>query len=84
MSRVRSGQKFVNVATCSGGVTGPSKVVRMHSLYEDYHRAPTLSAWLFMKYDMKYSTFRGKSQARKEALRTEYQQDTCTGKLKQW
>lgn len=58
------------------GVTGPSKMTRIHSEHEDYHKAPTLSAWLFMKYDKSYKWFKNKSSNRREELRAEYEKDT--------
>ena len=51
-------------------------MTRIHSECEDYHKAGTLSAWLFMKYDMSYKAFQNKSKARKDALREEYKVDT--------
>ena len=76
MSRVKAGNKYMNVPKHSPGVAGPSKVVRIHSPSEDYHKAPTLVSWLFMKYDMSYKTFRAKSARRKDVLRQEYAEDT--------
>lgn len=76
MSRVFFDQKFVNMPRHSGYEVGSFRVVRIHSPNEDYHNAPTLSAWLFMKYDMKYTTFRRKSVAKKQQLRLEYEADT--------
>lgn len=77
MSRViKPGNKFVNSAHYDSSVTGPSKMTRIHSECEDYHKAGTLSAWLFMKYDMSYKSFQNKSKARKDALRAEYATDT--------
>lgn len=73
MSRVRADCKYMN--TCKASVRA-SKVTRIHSPNEDYHKAKTLSSWLFMKYDMKYSTFMSKSKARKDYLRAEYEEDT--------
>ena len=76
MSRVKTDQKFVNTSRYSPSTTGPSKVIRIHSPNEDFHKAPTLTAWLFTKYDMSYKAFTRKSKARKEALRLEYIRDT--------
>lgn len=76
MSRVFWDQKYVNMPRHSQSGVGPSKVVRIHSTNEDYHKAPTLSAWLFMEYDMKYTSFRRKSVATKQKLRLEYESDT--------
>jgi len=57
-------------------VTGPSKMTRIHSEHEDYHKASTLSSWLFLKYDKPYKWFRSKSGSRREELRAEYEKDT--------
>lgn len=76
MSRVHAGQKFMNVTKYDQSVTGPSKMTRIHSEHEDYHKASTLSAWFFMKYDKPYKWFRNKSSHRREELRAEYEKDT--------
>lgn len=76
MSRVHSDQKFVNMPKHDSSVTGPSKMVRIHCEGEDYHKAETLSSWLFMKYDMSYKTYSRKSKNRRAELRKEYMQDT--------
>ena len=76
MSRVHGHNKFVNIARYDSSVTGPSKMVRIHVEGEDYHKAPDLSSWLFMKYDMSYKTYRNKSKNRRNALREEYVMDT--------
>lgn len=77
MSRVQKPKnKFMNTPRHDASVTGPSKVVRIHTADEDYHRAVSLTGWLFMKYDMSYKAFRRKSRARREALRLEYAADT--------
>jgi hypothetical protein len=76
MSRVRKPNKFLNTAKYDSSVTGPSKMVRIHSENEDYHKASTLSSWLFMKYDMSYKTYSNKSKKRKDELRAEYVADT--------
>lgn len=57
-------------------VTGSSKMTRIHSDDEDYHKTTTLSAWLFMKYNKPYKWFRNKSNSRREELRAEYEKDT--------
>lgn len=75
MSRVRKPNKWVNSAKYTSEVTGPSKVVRIHSGNEDYHKAKSLAQWLFMKYDMKYKTFTRKSKKKKDILRQEYIED---------
>ena len=77
MSRVYGQNKFVNTVRYNPSLTATSKVVRVHSENEDFHKAGTLSAWLFMKYDMSYITFRRKSLARRNELREEY--FTATG-----
>ena len=77
MSRVRKpGGKFMNTNKYDSPVTGPSKVVRIHHDGEDYHKATTLSSWLFTKYDMSYKTYRNKSKNRRDELRREYAEDT--------
>ena len=77
MSRVRKpGNKFVNAVKYDSSVTGPSKITRIHSENEDFHKASSLSSWLFMKYDMSYKTYRNKSKARRDELREEYSEDT--------
>lgn len=76
MSRVKADNKHMNVPKHTSKVAGPSKVVRVHSPAEDYHEAPTLVSWLFMKYDMSYRTFRSKPVRRKDTLRQEYIEDT--------
>ncbi len=76
MSRVHGQNKFVNTVRYDPSLTATSKVVRVHSENEDFHKAGTLSAWLFMKYDMSYITFRRKSLARRNELREEFFSDT--------
>ena len=77
MSRVhRPKQKYMNTATYSSDVTGPSKVVRMKGENPNFRKAMTLSSWLFLKYDMSYKTFRNKSKAKRDELRAEYEKDT--------
>lgn len=77
MSRVRKpGSKYMNTNKYDSSVTGPSKMVRVHADGEDYHKASSFSSWLFMKYDMSYKTYRGKSKARRDELREEYAEDT--------
>lgn len=76
MSRVHGRNKFMNTAQYDSSVTGPSKMVRIHAEGENYHKASTLSSWLFMKYDMSYKTFRNKSKKRRQEIREEYIADT--------
>ena len=76
MSRVRHDQKWCNMPKHDSSVTGPSKMVRIHTENEDYHKASSLSSWLFIKYDMSYKTYRNKSKARRDELRDEYVKDT--------
>ena len=77
MSRVvKPKNKFVNTPHYDSSVYGPSKKVRIHHENEDYHKAGTLSQWLFAKYDMNYKTFRSKSKQRRDELRKEYEEDT--------
>ena len=78
MSRViKPGNRFMNTSHYDSSVYGPSKKVRTHFDGEDYHRAKTLSQWLFIKYDMTYKSFRNKSISRRKALRKEYESDTA-------
>ena len=77
MSRVRkSGNKFMNTTHYDNSVYGPSKMVRIHCDGEDYHKATTLSQWLFVQYDMTYKTYRNKSKNRRDELRAEFEADT--------
>lgn len=77
MSRVQKPKnKFVNTPKYDNSVTGPSKTVRIHFEGEDYHKARTLTQWLFVKYDMSYKTYKNKSKNRKEELRKEFETDT--------
>lgn len=77
MSRVRKpGDKFVNTTHYDDSVTNSSKKTRIYVEGEDYHKAKTLSHWLFVKYDMSYMTFRNKSKNRREELREEFTADT--------
>lgn len=80
MSRVKHGQKYMNTPK-NEGEQNPSKITRTMGDSADYRKAGTLSSWLFLKYNMKYSTYKSKSKARKQALRDEYYKDTGrTGK----
>lgn len=77
MSRVKKpGNKFMNTPQYDNSVYGPSKKVRIHCEGEDYHKAKTLSQWLFVKYDMSYKTYRNKSKSRRNELRKEFEADT--------
>ena len=76
MSRVMDGNKFVNENKYPPSVTNVSKMVRIHHEGEDYHKATTLSAWLFAKYDISYKTFRRKSKDRRDELKEEFLKDT--------
>lgn len=76
MSRVHGHNKFMNTTHYDSSVTGPSKMTRIHSPNEDYHKASTLSSWLFMKYNMSYKTYRNKAKARRDESRAEYNADT--------
>ena len=77
MSRVKKpGNKFMNTPRYDSSVYGPSKMVRIHCEGEDYHKAKTLSHWLFVKYDMSYKTYRNKSKNRRNELRKEFEEDT--------
>lgn len=75
MSRVWIRQKWINVVHKPDFCT-VSKMERLHFKGEDYHKAASLSQWLFMKYDMPYKTFRRKSKKRRDELRNEYRKDT--------
>ena len=66
----------MNTAKYDSSITGVSKMIRIHSENEDYHKARTLSSWLFIKYNMSYKTFRNKSKNRREELRAEFETDT--------
>lgn len=48
MSRVHKPGKYMNTVKYQPHVLNPSKMVRVHHEGEDYHKARTLSAWLFM------------------------------------
>ena len=77
MSRVKKpGNKFMNTPQYDNSVYGPSKKVRIHCEGEDYHKAKTLSHWLFVKYDMSYKTYRNKLKNRRNELRKEFEEDT--------
>ena len=49
----------------------------------DYRKAVTLSLWLFLKYDMSYKIYRGKSVKRRKELRMEFEKDTGRGNTSQ-
>ena len=66
----------MNTAKYDSSVTGPSKMIRIHSEGEDYHKAKTITYWLFAKYDMSYKTYRNKSKNRRDELRAEFEADT--------
>ena len=77
MSRViKSGNKYMNTTKYDSSVTGPSKMIHIHSDGEDYHKAKTIASWLFMKYDMTYKAYRNKSKNRRNELRAEFESDT--------
>ena len=77
MSRVKKpGNKFMNTSKYPSSVTDISKMTRIHHEGEDYHNAKTLSAWLFMKYDMSYKTYRNKPKTRRDNLKDEFFVDT--------
>lgn len=70
MSRVKKpGNKYMNTTKYDSSVTGTSKMVRIHCDGEDYHKAQTLSHWLFTKYDMSYKTYRKKTKKRRTLKR---------------
>ena len=71
MSRVRKpNNKYMNDTKYPASVTNPSKMVRIKGENSDYTKASTLNDWLFLKYDMSYKTYRSKSKARRDELRT--------------
>ncbi len=77
MSRVKKpGNKYMNSTHYDQSVYNTSKMVRIHAEGEDYHKATTLSHWLFVKYDMSYKSFKRKSKAKKDELREEFEKDT--------
>ena len=77
MSRVRKpSNKFMNANKYPSSVTGTSKTTRIHHDGEDYHKASTVSQWLFVKYNMSYKAYRNKSKARRDELKKEFFQDT--------
>lgn len=75
MSRVRLGQKYMNVFHCSS-TTNASSITRIHNEKEDFRKAKTLTSWLFMKYDMSYKVYKRKSKNRRIELKKEYEDDT--------
>lgn len=76
MSRVRDDQKYVNISRKEGFCTGPSKIIRSKGPNPNWHNAKTLTSWLFLKYDMSYEQFQGKSKDKRDQLRKEYKIDT--------
>ena len=76
MSRVKTGEKWVNTHRYNDSVYNQSKMVRIHGENEDYHKAKKLSHWLFVKYDMSYKAFRGKPKKRRKELKQEFWEDT--------
>ena len=69
MSRVKKpGNKYMNTTKYDSSVTGPSKMIRIHSEGEDYHKAKIIAQWLFVKYDMSYKIYRNKSKNRRESV----------------
>ena len=76
LSRVKKPNKFVNTSKYDSKITNPSKKVRIHHENEDYHKATTLSQWLFVKYNMSYKSYRNKSNKRRNELRKEFEIDT--------
>lgn len=76
MSRVRKPDRYMNTARYDSSITGPSKIIRIHHTGEDYHKAVTLSQWLFVKYDISYKTYHNKSKSQRDKLRREFELDT--------
>lgn len=75
-SRVRRSQKYMNVSGRRHGEVNPSRVRRYKDSPTDYHKATSLTSWLFLKYGLTYTQFRNKSSAARYALRSEYTEDT--------
>lgn len=73
MSRVKRGQKYMNV---SSHTPEPSKVEVVSGEADDYTKATTLRDWLMLKYGMSRNTYKKKSKERKNALRQEFEEDT--------
>ena len=76
MSRVHTDQHFLNIFHKDDFHFGPSKMTRSKGCNPDYRKAATLSSWLFLKYDMSYKAYRGKSEKRRKELRMEFEKDT--------
>ena len=76
MSRVHIGQKWVNTCKYPPEVTNTPKMRRIRTELSDFHKASTLSSWLFLKYDITYKQFRNKSKKRRDEIREEYERDT--------
>ena len=85
MSRVnKPGSKFINKTKYDHSITDASALKRYKSEHVDPTKAGTLSTWLFLKYDMSYKTYRGKSKKRRETLRAEYEADTGVMREGEW
>lgn len=76
MSRVKPGQKYLNLSKYNQGLTCATKIQRTVGEKADYTKAKTLSSWLFLKYGISYKQYRNKSATRRSALREEYAADT--------
>ena len=76
MSSVKKPNRYMNTARYDSSITGPSKMIRIHNAGEDYHKAVSLSQWLFVKYDIGYKTYRNKSKSQRDKLRREFELDT--------
>lgn len=75
-SRVRRSQKYMNVSGRQHGDVNPSRVRRCKDGPTDFHKATSLTSWLFLKYGLTYKQFRNKSSADQYVLRAEYTEDT--------
>ena len=70
MSRVHTGEHFLNIFHKDDFHFGPSKMTRSKGPNPDYRKAATLSSWLFLKYDVSYKTYRRKSAQRRQERQT--------------
>lgn len=75
MSRVHKPNKYMNTSKYEQSITNFKKVKRIHFDGEDYHKATSLTAWLFMKYDLSYKAYRRKSKEVRDSYRKEYIED---------
>ena len=77
MSRViKPCNKYLNLPHHESKNVSPSKVRVSYIEGVDYHKATSFKSWLLIKHQMKYTTYRNKTAARRHSLRAEYEQDT--------